>query len=102
LIAVGSLIARNEPTSQTPTLAIERTRLRRGPNTTSEAEIPASLQFKTGNAGRFDTGFPAAFFSQYPRPGRGILSFRQTFASATSETLYRFATLIIGSAQISS
>jgi hypothetical protein len=32
----------------------------------------------------------------------GILSFRKTFANATSETLYRFATLIIRSAQVSS
>jgi len=61
-----------------------------------------TYQERAGKAGRLDTGFPAAFFSQYPRPGLGILSFRQTFANPTSETLYRLATLIIGSAHISS
>ena len=59
-------------------------------------------QCNAGNAGRLATGFAAAFFSQYPRPGRGISSFRQTFDNATSEMLYRFATLVMGSAQISS
>ena len=33
--------------------------------------------------------FPAVFFA-ISRPGRGALSFRQTFANATSDTLYRF------------
>ena len=54
-----------------------------------------------GRRGRFGTGLPAAFFAQYPLPGRGILSFLQTFARPTSDRLYFLATVCIASDQIS-
>src|SRR5438046_1713085 len=37
--------------------------------------------------GRFATGFTAAFFSQYRRPGRAMFSFRRTFANPKSDRL---------------
>jgi hypothetical protein len=61
--------------------------------------LPKQNWQQTGNMGHgksgdtlFGTGLEAAFLSQYPRPGCGILSSRHTFAHVTSETLYRFAT----------
>ena len=49
-----------------------------------------------GSGGRVLVRLPTAAFAQYPLPGRGICSFRQVLARATSETPYSGANFPIG------
>jgi len=49
-----------------------------------------------GGSGKGFTSWPASFFIQWPRPGTGIASLRQTLASPTLEMPYAFASVVIG------